>query len=134
MPSRMREEKVELRSPQEVKKRMLWIGLQVSVQSPRAGLEMHARLYHSSSSWVELASSTGGSVGLNTFCYLNLFLVFSSVCGTAARVMHGVLFVYCRSFFVRHFGLQRKTHLEDECGVQLIWLKYILFESLLHTQ
>ncbi len=83
---------------------------------------------------MEFASSTGGSVSLNIFCYLNLFLAFSTVCGIAARVMHGALFVYCRSFFVRHFGLQRKTHLEDECGVHVYRLKYVLFESSLHTQ
>jgi hypothetical protein len=88
-------------SPQEVKKRVLWIGL--SVQPPRAGLEMHVQLYHSSSSWAELASSTGGSVGLNTFCYLNLFLVFSSVWYSCMRYAWGTLcllsFIFCASFW-----------------------------------
>src|SRR5216684_3822677 len=102
----MREEKVGLISPQEVKKRALdrtfrptssgWKVLgKCTPECARA--VVFTQQSNSSPSWVELAS-TGGSVGLNTFCYLNLFLVFSSVCGTAARVMHGALFVYCRSF------------------------------------
>src|SRR5258708_24763557 len=102
MPSRMREEKVGLMSPQEVKKRVLWIGL--SVRLPRAGLVMNVRLY-------SLFALMGGACLLNRWkCKFKHILpsefvpsFFDRVWYSCARYARSTLcllsFIFCASFW-----------------------------------